>query len=77
MDIRISLRLFASLSHRMPENPDRFVVSAGTTVGEVLSGFGISKEEAQLVFINNKRADLTSTLNDGDRLGVFPPVGGG
>ena len=61
----------------MPESPDRFAVSPGTTMGEVLSALGISEDEARLVFINSKRADLSSILNDGDRIGVFPPVGGG
>lgn len=77
MDIHISLRLFASLAQRMPENSDRFVISPGTTAGEVLSVLGISENDAKLVFINNRRVELTSILKDGDRLGVFPPVGGG
>lgn len=77
MDIHISLGLFAFLAQRMPANPDRFAVSAGITVGVLLSALGISEDEAKLIFINNKRADLSSILNDGDRVGVFPPVGGG
>lgn len=77
MEIHISVRLFASLAQRMPATPDRFAVSPGTTTGEVLSALGISEDEARLVFINNKQADLSSVLKDGDRIGVFPPVGGG
>lgn len=77
MDIYISLRLFASLAQRMPDRPDRYAVSPGTTIGEVLSALGISEDEAKLIFINNKRADLSSIIEDGDRIGVFPPVGGG
>jgi len=77
MDIHISLRLFASLAQRMPEFPDRFAVSSGTTPGKVLSILGVSEDDAKLIFINNRRAELTSILKDGDRLGVFPPVGGG
>lgn len=77
MDIHISLRLFASLSQRMPKNHDRFAVLPGTTAGEVLSSLGIAEDDAKLVFVNSRRAELTSILEDGDRLGVFPPVGGG
>ncbi len=77
MDIHISLRLFASLAQQMPEHPDRFVVSPGTTPGEVLSTLGVSENDAKLIFINNRRAELTSILKEGDRMGVFPPVGGG
>lgn len=77
MTIHISLKLFASLAPRMPENPDRFAVSPGATAGEVLSSLGITEDDAKLVFVNNRRAELTSVLKEGDRLGVFPPVGGG
>jgi molybdopterin converting factor small subunit len=77
MDIQISLRLFATLAQRMPEHPDRFAVSPGATAGDVLSVLGISEDDAKLIFINNRRAELTTKLKDGDRLGVFPPVGGG
>jgi sulfur-carrier protein len=77
MDIHISLTLFASLSQKMPENSDRFAVPPGTTVGKVLSSLGITSDDAKLVFVNNRRAELASILEDGDRLGVFPPVGGG
>jgi molybdopterin converting factor small subunit len=76
-DIHISLRLFASLAQRMPEHPDRFAVPPGATVGDVLSVLDIAADDAKLVFINNRRAELTSALADGDRLGIFPPVGGG
>ena len=61
----------------MPENPERYAVLPGTTLGEVLLSLDISEDEAKLVFINNKRAELSAILNDGDRIGVFPPVGGG
>ena len=77
MEIHISLRLFADLSDRLPENHDRFAVSSGTTVGKVLASLGITEEEARLVFVNNRRAEPTTVLKDGDRLGAFPPVGGG
>ena len=77
MDVHISVRFFASLAQRMPPTPNRYAVSPGTTVREVLSAFDITEQEAKLVFVNNKRAELSSVLNNGDRVGVFPPVGGG
>ena len=77
MDIHISLRLFASLSQRMPENHNKFPVPPGTTVGEVLSSLGIPEDDARLIFVNSRRAELTSILKDGDRMGIFSPVGGG
>ena len=46
MTIHISLRFFASLTQRMPESADRFAVSPGATIGEILSALGISEDEA-------------------------------
>ena len=77
MKIHVSLKLFASLEQRMPDGSDRFAVSPGATIGDVLAELGIPEDDAKLVFINNRRADFSSILQDGDRVGVFPPVGGG
>jgi molybdopterin converting factor small subunit len=35
------------------------------------------REKAKLIFINGVKAELTSTLEGGERVGIFPPVGGG
>jgi len=77
MTSAISLRLFATLAKYMPEDTDRYPIASGTTVRDVVDRLGIREAEARLIFINNKRALLTSVLNDGDRLGIFPPIGGG
>lgn len=73
----ISLRLFATLSKRMPEDADRYPITQGTTVRDIVKRLKIKEDEARLIFVNNRKALLTSVLNDGDRLGIFPPVGGG
>jgi molybdopterin converting factor small subunit len=31
----------------------------------------------KIVFIDNVHAELTSILKGGERVGIFPPVGGG
>jgi molybdopterin converting factor small subunit len=38
---------------------------------------GIPLEKARLVFVNGKKADLETVLHGGERVGIFPPVGGG
>jgi molybdopterin converting factor small subunit len=77
MNETISLKLFATLAKRTPPDSDRYPIAAGTTVQDIVSQLNISEGEAKLIFVNNKRALLTSVLSDGDRLGIFPPVGGG
>ena len=77
MNATISLKLFATLAKRTPEDSNRYPIKPGTTVRDIVDNLSITEDEAKLIFVNNKRAFLTSVLNDGDRLGIFPPVGGG
>ena len=41
------------------------------------SELNIPAKDAKLIFINNIRKEHDTLLQDGDRLGIFPPVGGG
>jgi molybdopterin synthase sulfur carrier subunit len=77
MNATISLKLFATLAKRTPEDSNRYPITPGTTVRDIVDKLNITEGEAKLIFVNNKRALLTSVLNDGDRVGIFPPVGGG
>lgn len=77
MNAHISLKLFASLAKRMPEDAGRYPITPGTTVRDIVEKLNIAEAEAKLIFVNNRRALLTSELSDGDQVGIFPPVGGG
>lgn len=77
MSTTITLKLFATLGKYAPENADYYPVSPGTTIGALLNELGVPLEKARLIFIDNVRKSLDSTLNGGERVGVFPPVGGG
>jgi molybdopterin converting factor small subunit len=46
-------------------------------VRDLVQQLGIPEIKAKLIFINSVKATLDSVLEDGDRLGIFPPVGGG
>jgi len=52
-------------------------VSQGTCVMDLVTKFGIPEEDVKLIFINGKRELLSYVLKDNDRVGIFPPVGGG
>ena len=56
---------------------DRFELDTGATVEHLLDNLDIPVAEAKLVFVNGKKAPLTAVLSDGERVGIFPPVGGG
>ena len=77
MRIHIQLKLFATLLEKMPENVDLFPVEAGTTVARLVDLLGIDPKDAKLIFINGRKGALDSVLAEGDRVGLFPPVGGG
>jgi molybdopterin converting factor small subunit len=46
-------------------------------VADVLTALGIPEEEVKIIFINGVKKELHAPLADGDRLGLFPAVGGG
>jgi sulfur-carrier protein len=37
----------------------------------------ITATDAKLVFVDGKRAQPDTPLHGGERIGIFPPVGGG
>lgn len=73
----IQIKLFADLSAYTPPSADHFPIEAGTTVRRLLEDIRVSAEKVRLVFINNVKGDLDSTLRGGERVGIFPPIGGG
>jgi len=77
MTIHIQIKLFATLLEKLPENADHFAVTAGTTVADLADLLDIDHEDAKLIFINGRKGALDSALSEGDRVGLFPPVGGG
>jgi molybdopterin converting factor small subunit len=77
MDAHIDLRLFATLRQFSPDSPEAFLIREGTTVKTLLEALHIPQEKAKLIFINGVKSGIDSPLKQGDRLGIFPPVGGG
>ncbi len=77
MKTQINIKLFATLQQFMPLSADNFTIESGTTVQRLLDQLDIPQEKAKLVFINGVKADLSTALNGGERVGIFPPVGGG
>ncbi len=75
--IEIELKLFATIAKYLPPSPERFAVEEGTTVNDVVSNLNIPENEVKLIFINGRQQQGDYTLSNGDRLGIFPPVGGG
>jgi molybdopterin converting factor small subunit len=73
----ITLKLFATLGKFTPDSADNYPVEPGTSVRDLIAGLEIPEEKAKLIFIDGVKGELDSTLNGGERIGIFPPVGGG
>ena len=77
MQSHIQIKLFASLQKFMPASAENFAIESGITVGALIQQLDIPQDLIKIVFIDNVHAELTSILKGGERIGIFPPVGGG
>lgn len=73
----IEIKCFATLAKYLPENADDYPVDDGETIRSLVAKLGMPEKDVTLMFINSLRSDLDSEIKDGDRVGLFPPVGGG
>jgi sulfur-carrier protein len=80
----IQVRLFAGLRaarSAAAEAGAKILIEVGAQPGlrvrDVVQQQGISPDAIQIILINGKRGTLDSPLADGDRLSLFPQLGGG
>lgn len=73
----IEIKLFATLAKYLPENGDDYPIEDGETIRSIVNKLGIPEDDISLMFVNSCRSDLETPLKDKDRVGIFPPVGGG
>jgi molybdopterin converting factor small subunit len=77
MGAHIELRLFASLRTYLPQGAEHLPVESGETVEALMARLGVPLDDVKLIFINGIKGGMSSILRGGERVGVFPPVGGG
>lgn len=79
--MKVDVYLYATLSSYLPEDASgrsvTLEVSEGASIREIVELLNIPKETIKLLFVNGIHAQMDTILGEGDRLGVFPPVGGG
>lgn len=75
--LTIDLRLFATLQPYAPPNASSYPVEVGTTIEKIVEALNIPKDQIKLIFSNGVRCDGSTIVQDGDRIGIFPPIGGG
>jgi sulfur carrier protein ThiS len=52
-------------------------VPPGTPVARVIAELGLPPEEVTLIMVNGRRREMDFLLQGDERLGLFPPIGGG
>jgi sulfur carrier protein ThiS len=75
--IKINLNLFVTLSEYLPDNFEAYSIQENTRLDALVDQLGIPMDQVKLIFVNGKSAALDDILQNGDRVGIFPPVGGG
>jgi molybdopterin converting factor small subunit len=79
--MQVTVKLFASLARFSPDEqpgtPFTLNLPESATVQVVVDQLGIPSEETKISFVNGLIRDLDWVLNQGDEVGLFPPVGGG
>jgi molybdopterin synthase sulfur carrier subunit len=77
MTVHITINLFATLKKFTPVSSHSYPVKPGITVKKLLEELCVPEDEVRLVFIDGVKRDLASILKGGERVGIFPAVGGG
>jgi molybdopterin synthase sulfur carrier subunit len=77
MAATVELKLYATLKRPLPADGKAVPVAPGTTVKSLLETLGVDLRAVKLVFINGRNKSIDTALAGGERVGVFPPVGGG
>ena len=75
--LTIEIRLFATLQPYTPHNAASYHVEVGTSIEMIVEALNIPKDQIKLIFSNGVRCDGSNIVQDGDRIGIFPPIGGG
>ena len=79
--MRIEVRLYATLREHAPPEAVSGVfataVPSGATLADLIAQIGVAPEQVHLRMVNGAAADDDRILHENDRVGLFPPVGGG
>ncbi len=52
-------------------------IDSGQTVRDVLDRLGVPADQVRILFVDNRAGELGQSLQGGEKLGLFPAIGGG
>ncbi len=76
IEMKLTIKLFAYFRDGRFSS-DELDFPAGITVGEIVDGLGINRDDIGITMINSKHCSLEDSPAENDILAVFPLVGGG
>ena len=78
---KVEVRLYASLRkyHPNPGSSEAVVITIDNEakLGDLLDRLKVSRQEIGILMVNGNWQKESYLLKDGDRIGVFPLIGGG
>ncbi len=74
--MKIQVFCFATLSGYAPEG-GYLDIGEGATPEDVISMLSIPPADVKIVFVNGRNQGRDVVLNENDRVGIFPAIGGG
>ena len=88
--MKVYAKLFASLmygratddggtgpGHMRTNSAVEVELEENSTLSDLLSRLGVAEDEVRLTFVNGRSRRLDYRLAPQDRVGIFPPIGGG
>ena len=79
-EITVKVRLFAGLRRFQPKGADGPIairLPAGAQVRDAVAALGIPEGQAGIAVCNDAHLELTSPLQEGAEVNLFPPLAGG
>lgn len=79
--MHVEVRLYSGLEKHVQDarygKPIELNLPAGTTAKRLIEQLGIPREQVFSILVNGSHRKDEDLLEDGDRIALFPPVGGG
>jgi molybdopterin converting factor small subunit len=79
--ITVNVRLFGPLRQTYPDvelgEPMEVELPEGATIGRLIEQLRLPADQVKVVFVKHTIQEDSYELEEGDRVAVFPPVGGG
>lgn len=80
-NIKVEVRLFATLREHFPHETrgvKEITISKNSSIDNLIDIVGDINKRTLILMVNGRRVkDFSKSLNNGDRVALFPPVGGG